>query len=469
MQPSTQYHLELDAESYADVFGNGSAGIHDESTWSFTTQEPEEDVPTISDTYPTHGSKDVALERALFMMNFDELVTPASGEYRLVKTSTGETIKTHSISINNSFDNQQSIGFSYHVLEPSTQYHIEMDAGSYVDVFGNEFAGILEESEWSFTTRDPEADAPTIVETFPAHGSNDVSIFEFAFSISFSEIVTPVSGEYRLVITSTGETVSTASAGSINFFADKQIFYFSTTLLEPDTQYHVEIDQGSYVDAFGNTFAGILEPDEWTFRTESDEEAPMVIETYPKHESTYVDIDKTYFWLDFNEWVTAVQGGEWRLIKTSTGETVESSLVRTFSHYSSSQGHNFSSDLLEPSTQYHIEIDAGSYVDGHGNEFTGILGENKWSFTTYGTEKPLALDVDKSEIKIKSLGSGRVRVAFAEPKFRDLTIYSLGGKVVQRKEMQNREQDLDYLKPGLWVLRWQDDSGITRNRKFFVE
>ncbi len=385
LDPGTGYHIEMDAGSYEDESGNEFVGISDDSEWSFTTEIAESDLPLISSVSPLDNSTDISISRTYFSINFNEEVHQVSGTWRLVNATTEEVVKTATLNASDSYSTNQSVSFEFGLLEPSTAYYIEIDGGAYQDVFGNEFAGIDEATTWSFTTQDAESTAPEISSLSPDTESTDISLFQTSFSINFDEEVTYVSGSWRLVETTTGTILKTATPSESENYSSWWNIYFTNELLNPGTDYHIEVDAGSYQDVFGNEFAGITEGD-WTFSTqEAEADAPLITSLSTPHESTGVSLAQTYFRLSFDESVKAA-GGEWRLVETATGDVIKSVTVNSSTYFRSSGSVSFSNELLEPSTQYHIEIDEGTYEDVFGNSFAGIADETVWSFTTMDPE-----------------------------------------------------------------------------------
>lgn len=385
LEPSTQYHIEIDAGTYEDIFGNEFVGINDETLWSFTTQEADSDPPAISSLSPSNNAASVAISHVYFEIRFDEAVSRVAGEWRLVNTVTGETVKTATFSANESFRTWYNVWFPSGLLETSTQYHIEMDAGIYEDVFGNQFDAISDETTWSFTTQDPETDPPVLTSLSPSNNSSDIGIDQTYFQFYFDEQVTFTSGSAYLVNAETDKIVKTATASS-HGYDNRQYVTFPEGFLDPGTTYYILIDNGAFEDVFGNAFTGIEDETVWSFTTQEEEfDAPVIESSSPAHQSTGVDISATYFWARFDEDVKYIKG-EWELIKTTTGEVVKSKRPYSSSSYGDFHNISFSNGLLEPSTEYHLQIEQGAFEDVFGNEFAGMVDETVWSFTTQEAE-----------------------------------------------------------------------------------
>ncbi len=385
LAPATAYHIEMDQGLFVDVFGNELAAISDETSWSFTTQATETDVPVIEYLWPTNGESNVSIGRLRngFSIQFDEVVTTNQGNVELVKTSTGETVAT--AYLGNGLTRYPYLYFDFEFLEPSTKYHFSIDSALYQDVFGNAFEGISDTTTWYFVTQDPDSDAPEIADVWPFNGSNQVELGLSEVSMEFDEAVSYNGGEARLVKAATSEVVKTSGLNDFYPGQSYQWFYFPSGLLEPETEYYIEMDSGAYVDGFGNAFEGIS-AGSWSFTTQSAEtDKPQLLYSYPYSNQTNVDLGLTYVSFEFDEQVHPADG-EVRVVETATGDVVIRE--RTISSDYASRYHSVHLDsrqLLDPGTQYHIEMDTATFIDLFGNEFDGVYDESL-SFTTKSAE-----------------------------------------------------------------------------------
>ncbi len=385
LAPATAYHIEMDQGLFVDVFGNELAAISDETGWSFTTQATETDAPVIEYLWPTNGESNVSIGRLRngFSIQFDEVVTTNQGNVELVKTSTGETVAT--AYLGDGLTRYPYFYFDFEFLEPSTKYHFTIDSALYQDVFGNAFEGISDTTTWYFVTQDPDSDAPEVQDVWPFNGSNQVELGLSEVSIEFDEAVSYNGGEARLVKAATSEVVKTSGLNDFYPGQSYQWFYFPSGLLEPETEYYIEMDSGAYVDGFGNAFEGIS-AGSWSFTTQSAEtDKPQLLYSYPYSNQTNVDLGLTYVSFEFDEQVHPADG-EVRVVETATGDVVIRE--RTISSDYASRYHSVHLDsrqLLDPGTQYHIEMDTATFIDLFGNEFDGVYDESL-SFTTKSAE-----------------------------------------------------------------------------------
>ncbi|MEL7006783.1 MAG: Ig-like domain-containing protein, partial [Bacteroidota bacterium] len=132
--------------------------------------------------------------RTNFGISFDEVVSAGNGNIYLVETVTDEIVKTTTPNTFNTNSTYQSFDFEAGLLKPNTNYHIELDAGTYVDFFGNDFEGISDETMFGFTTEEAETIAPVVSYLYPGNGGTNISISTTSFQIQFDEDVIALEG-----------------------------------------------------------------------------------------------------------------------------------------------------------------------------------------------------------------------------------------------------------------------------------
>lgn len=80
-------------------------------------------------------------------------------------------------------------------LKSNTTYHVKVDAGAVLDLAGNPWPGISDETTWSFTTEDVEA--PAVQTMSPANDASDAAVAG-PLSIEFSEEVRAGTGSVTI-------------------------------------------------------------------------------------------------------------------------------------------------------------------------------------------------------------------------------------------------------------------------------
>ncbi|MDW3192660.1 MAG: Ig-like domain-containing protein [Cytophagales bacterium] len=389
LEYSTKYHIEIDSASYRDIYGNLVEAILDSTIWSFTTILEDTIPPKFTRLIPPNASENIGITQNKFRMFFDKPVSIIEGEASLIKTATSEAVATVDVT-DFSFPSSriyQDLEFGDEIkLEALTDYHIEIDSGSYRDVFGNIFEGVHDSLTWTFTTEKADNAPPIIKSQTPGNGEVGVDVSINTFGLVFDEVVESHSGEARMIKTSTGEIIKTTTefwdANGYDGLSVDKYFFFDQEFLEPSTKYHIEIDEKVFRNSSDIFLEGISDSTIWSFTTAPlDTLPPVATNSFPINGATGVSITQTLFSIYFDEPVIGI-GGEARIIKTATGEVVKTKELDVFTSPKTSINLNFNSDLFEPSTEYYLEIDAGSYQDSSGNEFEGIADSNFWAFTT---------------------------------------------------------------------------------------
>lgn len=151
LAPFTNYSIQIDAGAIQDFAGNPFAGISDDTVWNFTTGEPDLTPPTITTLSPSNQAGGV-LARTNLIATFSEAIELSNGSITLQNLSTAtQTV----ISLP---DARVSLSGAVLTITPSTDldfesnYAVRISAGTIVDLSGNPFAGIADDTTWCFTT-----------------------------------------------------------------------------------------------------------------------------------------------------------------------------------------------------------------------------------------------------------------------------------------------------------------------------
>jgi hypothetical protein len=153
-------------------------------------------------------------------------------------------------------------------LATSTQYAVFIDATAIDDLAGNSYAGIADNTTWSFTTATPDTTAPTLSSTVPANGAtvaadvNLVATFSEPIAIgsggiTLKNLTDGPGGDILIAVTDGSQVSVSGSVLTINPAAD--------LLLGKD--YAVRIDATAIDDLVGNSYAGISDDATWSFST----------------------------------------------------------------------------------------------------------------------------------------------------------------------------------------------------------
>ncbi len=237
------------------------------------TGEPDITNPTISSLSPADEEADASVDNNL-VITFDEAVDVETGSITIYKASDDsvfETISLPDAQVTGTGTTTITINPTSN-LDSVTDYYVQIDATAFDDVFGNSFAGILNETTWNFATEDVEN--PTVSTFSPADNSTSVSlstdlIITFSESVGIHDGFTPSwiniyrSSDSSLFEQFDDESVLVSGAGT------NTITINPTTNFEENTDYYINIDSAFFKDTSlnGNFYAGIADTTTWNFST----------------------------------------------------------------------------------------------------------------------------------------------------------------------------------------------------------
>ncbi len=156
----------------------------------FTLQLNAVDVtaPVVSTLNPANNSTGIALNGNLTIGFNENIQKGTAGDIVIKKLTDGSAVNTTAVTAANVTISAATATIPFTALAYSTAYYVEMPAGTFKDIAGNNFAGISGSGTWSFTTQAAPA-ASVIVNPssldfgFVAAGSTSVNK-TFAFTTS---------------------------------------------------------------------------------------------------------------------------------------------------------------------------------------------------------------------------------------------------------------------------------------------
>lgn len=148
--------------------------------------------------------------------------------------------------------------------------------------------------------------------------------------------------------------------------------------LPAQTKVNVLIEAGTFQDLADNSFAGINDPQQWTFTT-LDEKAPDIISFTPKKGTPDVAVN-TSLEITFSEAVQKGQG----LILFSYGNKANAESIAVTDARITIENNKviIRHGLLPAGTLISIGIQPGAFTDKAGNLHKGITDNNTWNFIT---------------------------------------------------------------------------------------
>lgn len=404
----TTYYVLIDAEAFMDDLGNGFAGISTTSDWVFTTEDVV--APTVDNLSP-NGVSDV-LVNANLEITFSEDVTQNIGVITIMNDDTGE--EHESIEVDGG---QVTVSGNVATIDPSntfigeTNYYVLVGESTFQDLSGNNFAGISSTTDWTFFTEDIES--PVISNRSPSDNAINVAI-SANLIITFSENVVAGSGNVVIMNASGPSVHETIDIGAGNVtISGNEITINPTTDFNGLNNYYVLIDPTAIDDAFGNSFAGIVDPTVWNFTTVNDD-APAVAGFVPNDGATDVTANPGLE-ITFNEDVNAIPGKFITIMNSTTGLTHESIDAGSASV-------NVASNMvtIDPLinfndlSNYYVLIDYGAFQDLDANSYPGITDAVTWNFSTGDNTAPIVSTLTPADDAIDVAINQNLVIEFSE-------------------------------------------------------
>lgn len=204
--------------------------------------------------------------------------------------------------------------------------------------------------------------------------------------INFNENVSAVVDKYILIKKYSDDSTVVVVAADSNLVTtnDNVVTINPLENLEEETEYYIEIEEGSFVNGAGRGCAGISNKDEWTFTTK-EYISPTITNFFPTDDasnvSSYSDLT-----ISFSEPVE-IKSGNITIFNASDDSVFDtinasSSVVIGSGTDTITIYHDSHFDL---SNSYYIKIDSTVFDDFSGNSFVGIDDDTTWNFTAFTT------------------------------------------------------------------------------------
>ena len=225
---------------------------------------------------------------------------------------------------------------------------------------------------------------PTISKLFPLDNEtsapNNSNII-----LTFSEKVDIETGNitiYKKSDDSIVEAIDVTNTSLVSGGGTNKITINPTNDLALGTEYYVKIDATAFDDASSNSFAGITNKTDFSFKTSSTDLAPTLVEANPADNETSAS-HLSNIELTFSELVN-VGTGNITIFKKSDDSIIE--VIDVTSSLVTGTGTtkitiNPSSEL-ESGTEYYVQIASTALVDSGGTAYAGISDKVSLSFTT---------------------------------------------------------------------------------------
>ena len=160
LDTGNNYAVQISNDAIEDLAASPNAfnGISDDATWNFTTAAPDTTAPMISTLSPADDATGVGPTTNL-LATFDEDVA-LTGAGTITVTDITDNSSSFTIDLSALPDPDAAVSVSgaeltidpASALDGDTAYAVQISADAIEDLSGNDFAGILNNNDWSFTT-----------------------------------------------------------------------------------------------------------------------------------------------------------------------------------------------------------------------------------------------------------------------------------------------------------------------------
>lgn len=332
--------------------------------------------PVITPINPVNNASGVALDQPL-ILSFDKPVELRRGNVTIREN--GQFSQSHSVasSLVQLNPSKTLVTISHNKFAPNKRYTVEIDEAAFI-AEGDQLSPPV--TNWSFTTiASTDTTSPTVTQYTPASGTN--TGVNTNLTINFNKVVYPGSGNITIKNASTGAEVEKISVNDsrVTGSGSAIIQVRRSTTLSTNTSYYVNIDRGAFVDAAGNSYAGISNTSDWWFRVATDTNNPVVSYVSPSSGSSNVaigaNLEVTFnkeIQLNVREITIQKYGTSYGTIKADVWLNTSDRRSVTIKPRSN----------LEFNTTYYIEIPRDFVRDLSGNPNDAWNGSGYWSFTT---------------------------------------------------------------------------------------
>lgn len=259
---------------YNSEVTSGTAGLQGNLTFGGTLVDDGPDItpPAWISLSPANGSSDIPQNTTL-SITFNEAIQAGAGSVILYRGAT--EVETFAAA-DGDFDGDTVTFTPSAPLAPDTAYHVIVESTAFEDLAENPFAGLLVDTDWTFTTWGPE---PLPTALAPADGATNVSVTRTSLTVTFDRAVFFLDGDpiqLWKIVEDTDDLLVT-EIDSVNFSIstnDNQLTITTAAPLGLDldyaAQYYVVVPANTVEDVIGNKNTTFGAPDSafpWTFTT----------------------------------------------------------------------------------------------------------------------------------------------------------------------------------------------------------
>lgn len=396
-------NVEMAAGVFKDMANNNYAGINNATTWNFNT--PDLTPPSTNSFSPADDLTDVAKGTNLAII-FNEPVQKGTGNI-LIKE---EGILTQTISVSSL---NVTVTTNTVIIDPASDFtdgssvNIEIAAGVFKDLAGNNHAGITGAEDWDFTIVDMIA---PIVNTYsPTDGMVDVAK-NANLLITFSETVQKGNG--NIIIKEEGTITQIIPVNDENVTMSGNMVTIDPAIdFTNGSSINVEVDAGTFKDLSNNDYEGTSgDALNWDFKI-IDLIAPVVNSYSP--EDNAINIAKnSNLVMTFSE---PVKKGTGNILIKEAGILTQTIPVTGPDVIVSGNTVTINSPTdFNENSSVNIEMADGVFKDMANNHFEGIDDDVTWNFTIIDDSPPMATSFVPADESINVSKSATLVVTFNE-------------------------------------------------------
>ncbi|MEJ8302688.1 Ig-like domain-containing protein [Saccharibacillus sacchari] len=374
-----------DTETTQGLTAKPWTGITSALTWNFKTGAEEDTTdPELVSTTPSNNAIGFKSGSKLGL-TFNEAVIASEGEITLKEidpakpdaAATSIKIPVLSTMVSGLGTPNVSIDPSQSGLKPGFRYEAHIDARVFTDMSGRFYPNAI---DWAFRTESANNVAPTVQARSPQNGLSGANTAG-TLSITFSEPVTPNTGNVSIYRLNDSKLIQTLAAG--DFTMDSETGTKASAAykgLDRGTAYYVLAEADTFRDMDGTPFAGIATSKDWTFTTTAD---ALALNTLTPASGTVGVTAGSNLQLTFSRSVYPNNGAGNITIRRNDGA------VDTLSLGSGRiTGGGTNTITLSPTTPlatgytYTVEVPAGLFGDSEGNIYPKSGQPLTWTFST---------------------------------------------------------------------------------------
>ncbi|MFC3799820.1 Ig-like domain-containing protein [Cohnella sp. GCM10012308] len=378
--------------------------------------------PVIVTLQPADNSP-VVPANAQLSVTFDEQIYRGSAGSVLIKeVASNNTVASFDVAADTTHlqispNNRLNIYPNSGTLLAGLDYYVQITPGAFTGASGY-FGGITDATAWNFHVVAADTTPPAVSNYSPLQ--NGTMGATGALTLTFNEAVQAASGSIQIVRRDTQDAqVISVLSSAVTGSGTNVIRIQPPTRLVASTQYDVLIDNGAFVDAVGNRYAGISGSYIWSFTTTaSDVAAPQF--AYPLRGASGVNGDSPItLQLQFQTGMKTGNTGYITVKKVSNNETVES--IAANSGRISINGATVNvpmSQSLARNTSYYVLIDPGALLTTGGASYEGIVDPSGWYFSTMAsadTTRPTVATLTPAAGGSTTDTAGSLTIQFSEP------------------------------------------------------